>query len=599
VTISIRQHLENLNGDLLKGLLSKLRLKQKGLTRKAQIAEAIEKQLINALPDFLSALTETEKFWLAESAHQDKFVSASEFAAKFGTNSPWVRSDSSSWSSRRERSPLEALVYCDPYTRKCFLVSEMVGPLTAALPKPATIGVRTVAKLPLDAHNCVGSDGKPLQVFESERIAPAELARVIRLVQAGKIKTTDSTQRPTDASTRVIGEALIAPDFALEEPAKKREWGEPEKAGPVRAHAWGVLLQQCGWAKPKGGALVLTSDGQRMLQGFNAEAYRAGVEKFLCNGDFDELHRVNHLRGQTGKCKRWISDPALRKDALAEVLATFPPGEWLEYKEAFRMAQASGEDWNVMDGEGFLYICDAQYGLIYDHAGVNSQFFRALLMESLATLGLVDIAFVYPHGEWPDLRDNWGSDSHSFCGRYDGLRYLRLTGLGAFCLGTTDTYTLSVGETQKLFRVLPNLEIILSNGHLDAANRALLELLAEPRGDMVWALDSERILTHVETGGSFNELQQFLEANAAEGLPENVRVWLTELESKLAACKRASRATLLEWADEPLARLISTSAGLNKLCHHAGGNRIVVAHSDYRAFARAVKKLGYVAPAGQ
>ncbi len=37
--------------------------------------------------------------------------------------------------------------------------------------------------------------------------------------------------------------------------------------------------------------------------------------------------------------------------------------------------------------------------------------------------------------------------------------------------------------------------------------------------------------------------------------------------------------------------------GLNKLCHHAGGNRVVVAHNDYRAFAGAVKKLGYVAPA--
>ncbi len=45
MTISIRGHLESLNGDVLKGLLSKLRLNQKGLTRKAQIAEAIESKL--------------------------------------------------------------------------------------------------------------------------------------------------------------------------------------------------------------------------------------------------------------------------------------------------------------------------------------------------------------------------------------------------------------------------------------------------------------------------------------------------------------------------------------------------------------------------
>ncbi len=597
MTISIREHLESLNGDVLKGLLSKLRLNQKGLTRKAQIAEAIEKQLTGGLHGFLDVLTESEKLWLAEAAHQGRFISDPEFAAKFGSKSPWARSDDGSWSYRREPSALEVVVGRDVHSQESFLLPGLIAPLKAILQKPPTIGVRTVAKLPLDVHKCLGSDGKALQVFESERVAPAELSRVLRLVQAGKIKTTDSTQRPTDGSTRLIGEVLVAPDYALEDPEKKKPWGEPEKAGPVRAHAWGVLLQQCGWAKPKGGALVLTSDGQKMLQGFSAEAFRAGITKFLSNGDFDELHRVNHIRGQTGKYKRWITDPGKRKDAVSEVLATFPPGQWLEYKEAFRMVEASGDEWNVMVGEGFLYICDAQYGLIYDHRGVNSQFLRALLMESFATLGLIDIAFVYPHGEWLDLNDNWGRDSHSFCGRYDGLRFVRLTALGAFCLGATDTCSHNAAETQKLFRVLPNLEVVLTNGHLDPANRALLELLAEPRGDVVWALDAERMLTHVETGGSLGELKQFLETNAAEGLPDNAQVWLSELESRLAGCKSACGAVLLEWTDEALARLISTSAGLNKLCHHAGGNRVVVPHNEYRAFARAVKKLGYVVPA--
>jgi hypothetical protein len=392
---------------------------------------------------------------------------------------------------------------------------------------------------------------------------------------------------------------LVAPDFALEEPDKKREWGQAEKAGPVRSHAWGVLVQQCGWAKPKGGALVLTSDGQQMLAGFSAEAYRAGVTKLISNGDFDELHRVNHIRGQTGQSKCLITNPGLRKETVSEVLANFPPGEWLKYEETFRMVEASGDEWNVMEAGGILYLCEAQYGLIYDRRGVNSQFLRAWLIESLATLGLVDIAFVYPHGEWPDLKDNWGRDSHSFCGRYDGLRYVRLTGLGAYCLGATDAYSLSTVDAPKLFRVLPNLEIVLTNGHLDPANRALLELLAEPRGDVVWALDGERMLTHVETGGSFGELKQFLEVNAAESLPENVHVWLREIESRLGACKSANDAVLLEWADEPLARLISTSTGLNKLCHHAGGNRVVVARDQYRSFARAVKKFGYVVPVRQ
>jgi hypothetical protein len=53
---------------------------------------------------------------------------------------------------------------------------------------------------------------------------------------------------------------------------------------------------------------------------------------------------------------------------------------------------------------------------------------------------------------------------------------------------------------------------------------------------------------------------------------------------------------LLEWADEALARLIATSSGTNRLCFHAGANRLVVPAENLTAFGRAVKKLGYVLP---
>ena len=96
------------------------------------------------------------------------------------------------------------------------------------------------------------------------------------------------------------------------------------------------------------------------------------------------------------------------------------------------------------------------------------------------------------------------------------------------------------------------------------------------------------MLTHIESGGTFKELCDFLEANAAEGLPENVVVFLRELENKLGACRARREAVLLEWADDALAHLIATSAGINKLCFHAGGNRLVVPTENLAAFSRAV-----------
>ena len=87
-----------------------------------------------------------------------------------------------------------------------------------------------------------------------------------------------------------------------------------------------------------------------------------------------------------------------------------------------------------------------------------------------------------------------------------------------------------------------------------------------------------------------------LDHNATEQLPETVTVFLADLEQKLGACRAARPGFLIEWADPALSHLLATSPGTNKLCHHAGDSRLVVAKDELAAFRRAAKKLGYVVP---
>ena len=596
--IELRQHLENMTGDDLKGFLKLLHISQQGLTRKAHFIEAVEKQLTGQLPTVLRGLSDPERLWLADSAHAGRFVGHVEFKARFGAQWPW-RQRPGSWSYGTEPTLLDAMVYRDQHLGRNLMVPSLVEPLKANLPRPEIPGMKTVKELPLNPSRTEGSNHKPLQVFVSD-IAPMELGRVLRLVQSGKVKVTDSTRRATDASTRLVSQALVAPDFVLERPAEavNPAWMDSsELVGSVRAHAWGALVQQCGWAKAKGSVLTLTSSGQQILSGFVPRLYQAGVARFIANGDFDELHRVNHIRGQTGKySSRYISCPSDRKSAICKVLAQWPQGEWLEYSEALRSVNAFGGDWDVMKASGFLFLCEAEYGSINDVPAVSSQYLRALLMESLATLGLVDIGYVYPHGEWPDLRGQWGADEMEFLGRYDGLRYVRLSPLGAFCFGVNTNYTPQVAERTKLFRVLANHELVLTEARIDPGSRAMLELMAVPQTDVVWRLDADRILSHVEAGGSFPELTKFLQAQATDVLPENVQVFLRDLESKLGACQGVRSAFLIDWNDEATARLVANSTGLRKVCRYAGGNTVAVSAADYRTFARLVKKLGYVVP---
>jgi hypothetical protein len=259
--------------------------------------------------------------------------------------------------------------------------------------------------------------------------------------------------------------------------------------------------------------------------------------------------------------------------------------------------EASGEPWDIVTGDfASFYFFDPQYGMIDDGPGLRSQYLRAFLMETLATLGLCDVAYVYPHHRWPDLHDSLNGDL-PFCGRYDGLLYVRLNALGAYALGFTESYDFRPPERAKLFQVLPNLDLVLDGRTLNAADRAGLELIAIPQSDAVWRLDAERILSHVEAGGSFASVRSFLADNAMAGIPDNVRAFLDGMEAKLSGCRSRRKAVLLEWADPALAQLIATSSGMKRLCHYAGDNRLVVPQENLTAFTRAVKRLGYVLPA--
>ena len=157
----------------------------------------------------------------------------------------------------------------------------------------------------------------------------------------------------------------------------------------MRPHAWPVLIQQCGWARGKGGTLALTADGLSILGEFTPEKFRAGVSRLFTDDNFDELNRIDHIRGQSGKAKRFISKPSQRKLVVKGALETCLINQWLAYPEVCRIVNAFGENWDVLSTQSpALYFFDPQYGWICDNHGLCSQFLRAFLMESLSTLGI-------------------------------------------------------------------------------------------------------------------------------------------------------------------------------------------------------------------
>ena len=156
-------------------------------------------------------------------------------------------------------------------------------------------------------------------------------------------------------------------------------------------------------------------------------------------------------------------------------------------------------------------------------------------MGSLAQLGVLDIAHIPPSYGWPALKDHWGLDDMAFCGRYDGLLYVRVNALGAYCQDLLPAYEPPPPEKRRLFTVLANREIdVCQSEALLSADRSMLEQCAVPVSDQVWRIDEDRLLRYLETG-DLDDVVGYLTDNSVEPLPHLVEVFLSDVRRKLNA----------------------------------------------------------------
>lgn len=586
--------MDTLRVDALKSIARKVGL-PKTISRKTELVAALN-QFMNSNPaGFLDRLDSTERDFLAEAVYNDNRVNLSVFSAKYDVDSPNL----SPWN--KDCSLINLVIaheYNSPEATVPQTIADMLRPLLKkpVAPKPVTC-LQLPEKLELNEENTydVPSGVRPIQIYSGERTALFELKRVLQLVQGSKVRIQPKSGRPTPATERAIAASLVVPDFNLELPEEDSDQDALE-CGSVRAHAWGVLVQQCGWCKASGETLTLTKQGQKFLQDPSPASFREGVQQLVRDNKFDELQRVNHIRGQTGKARRWMSHPSERRGAIFDSLAEWPANEWLAFDEAYRFVNACGHLYSVTEEPMSLYMCDQQYGYLDDGDGIDRQYLRVLLFESLATLGIVDVAYTYPHYLWPELGGNWGAEDMDYCGRYDGLLYVRLNALGQYVLGVANDYTPPPAEKRNLFTVLPNREIAVAGGeHLLPGDVSMLELFAQKRSDRVWRIDQRLILDYLDEGGSLDDILRFMTENAAD-IPETVRVLFDDLAAKKDAILKTEEARLIEFADPAVSALVVHDSKAGKLCRPAGDRHIVVAKSDERALRTALKKLGYILP---
>lgn len=447
----------------------------------------------------------------------------------------------------------------------------------------------------------------PIVWLETERQAARELSSVLRLADMGKLSTTEKNLWPTPASIRAVTQVLDGGDYfpanvdaATDAVLEDDEYQSAKAPGPIRAFAWPMLLEAGGLARSKKQRLALTTEGRLALTSPPHETLRELWKSSVQSLSLDELRRIDAIKGQTGKARRGLTDPTDRREAIAAALAECPVGKWIELDDFSAHMRAAGHHFEVTTNAWPLYFSHPRHGSLgyggcHDWNILQFRYLLCVLMEYAATLGLIDIGYIPPANARYDYGRMWGTDDMVWFSRYDGLIYLRLNALGAYCLELTEAYDAPLQEVRQALEILPDLQVV-ATAALSPADRMLLDTFATAVREDVWQIDRDRTLAALAAGRTVTEITQFLESASGEALPDAAAELLADAEDRRSAFADHGPARLVRCRDGALAALVSQDPSTCKTCHRLSEDVLVVPAKSEAAFLRGLRKLGFILP---
>jgi hypothetical protein len=422
----------------------------------------------------------------------------------------------------------------------------------------------------------------------TEPEAQFNLRSVLELCAAGELRCSEKTQRPSAASVDTVGSHLAHGDFYRDE--------------PIASFAWPLLVLAGGLAKIDGGRLKLTAKGRTALRKPAAEVIRQLWQRWLTHALIDEFSRIEEIKGQ--RARNVLTSAKTRRQMVAAALASCPADAWVSVAVLFTTMRRGNMSPTIARNEMALwklYLVDAHYGSLgYDgfHRWeiLEGRYTLVVLFEYAGTLGLLDLDYIHPTGAREDFQGNWGGDDLDALSRYDGLQAIRLTALGRYALGLTDTYQPPTGDTNtEGLKVLPNLDVV-ATGTLSTGDQLVLSGYAEHTTDRVWTVSAASLLRAISTGRDPSDFATFLAQRTDHELPDALGTLISDVTRRCAQLTDLGHARVIECADHALAALITHNRALRALCHPIGERHLAVPLDQELKFRTALLKLGYALP---
>ena len=552
------------------------------LTRKDQMVVFLIDELLS--PDKLrghwNRLDTLSQKAVAAAYHNDGAFVAAAFEAQYGAQPERPKHD---WYWTREPILFDLFVYRNQ------IPVDMLPLLAKIVPAPERFQIAGIVETPQTVPTFDGP--QPLFQAATEETGLHDLAVYLRMLDQGQLSLSSSSYKLTPTSVQKLYDKLLQGDF-LPKPDKLQQ------DETIRPFGLNIFTQEAGWTSSYSGG-KLTKQGKAFLQAQDLELLLEAFETWTNQGSFDELTRIDAIRGQKSKGIR-LSKPGTRRAAIVEALSWCPTHVWIPIEEFYRALKIWHFDFALEEGyEQKLYVGYGREVIGYGWADAASQwlltkglYVNAVLWEYLGTIGALDLLYLHPEDAEFPAEAHYHEDE--FYSRYDGLKYFRINNLGAYLLGQAPSYEQAQAVDEPLFTISADRRITLCNPADVTPNlQSQLGQIAQNEGEGRYQLDIQLLLTALEEGADFAALTAFLTKRNDGPLPVAVTTWLEQVHTNSNAFTRGAQAVFVKARSAELVQQVLADPTIGKHCHAIDAKTLVVTANREKTLRNRLKELGY------
>lgn len=544
---------------------------------KAELVNSMAEGLTDQafLKAYLGKLSELEMALLQESLfNYSGFIDRARFKMKYGQFPD--KPQSSNWYYRQEPSDA-VMVFFYTVGSDWYSIRKIPDTLMATLklliarPEPDKLKTQALPE-PLPEHHVL---------FERERLALSELHSILVLLQDKQIKVSEKTGFASGATLKKVSDSV-------HEYYSGNEIDDVKGSESMLAYGWLRLLGNSKFSKQSGTTLVTA----RKTDSNPADTIRQMWTQWLNNKKEDEFRRIDRIKGQNGKGKRYFTDVLKRRMVIAAYLKQCEVNAWIAFEDFASFMFITGAELKVTTEPHYLYIYgpgDGQFdGGDWDFLEVR--YLRCFLLEYAATLGLVDVIMA-PFNTDESFYDEYGD--MECLSRYDGLRYFRLTPLGQFALGLTDHYKADHTEPAETPLTIQRQGRIAFEHEPTPWEQRFLSLYADHHKDQTWKLSRKKMMETLQIGGSVDELKNFLKNRDDQPfLPEDCESILKQAKANIGGVEIKEEALIVKCKTQEIVEFIINDKVLSKWCQRLGKQQIVIPKSKEKKFKESLNSVG-------